>query len=280
MASIPETLLTQIAKHWGYEVGDKVRQEIESVIGAHNVDIDRLQSAIATIQQLLDADPSTEEFDVGQNIITQLTDHLARITNLENEVAKLKGDENTVGSVAYAVKQERDARVAADQALQEQIDQIKGGGSGSIASLQSEVDTIEQAVGLNDDGTYTPNSNANYISDATSIKDATEKLDAAIKSVEQQVADAKSEAMSYAEQVAQQEAEQAKTEAIEQAKNDVFNTIANISAATLASIFRHAMDCAFDGKSREDVLNDSGDCAPAGTNSNSDDASGGDGAVV
>jgi hypothetical protein len=238
---VVRTLLEQIAKHWGWEVGDKVRAEIQSVINAHNIDLEQLQSAIQTIQGLLDADPDTPEFDVGQNIISQLTDHLARITNLENEVATLKADENTPGSVAYAVKQERDraqaaeanlqgqinantadlntlkadentegsvrniaksyvdaeaaARQAADQALQAQIDEIVGGSDGtSLSGLKTEIDNIEAGVGLNEDGTYTPNTATNYIDEATSVVDATEKLDAKLKEVEDRVTAGESQA--------------------------------------------------------------------------------------
>ena len=111
-----QALLEQIGKHWGWQVGNKVKQEIATVVGASNIDMAQLQSAIATIQGLLDADTTTGEFDVGQNIVTQLTDHLARITNLESGLTTLKADENTVGSVAYAVKAEAAARANADRA--------------------------------------------------------------------------------------------------------------------------------------------------------------------
>lgn len=364
--SVPEQLLQEIAKHWGWEVGDKVRQEIQNVVNATNVDLDQLQNAIQTIQGLLDADPSTPEFDVGQNIITQLTDHLTRITNLEGKVATLNGDETTVGSVAYAVKQERDRaqaaeanlqsqidsntasintlngdetvegsvakkvkdavdaekaeREAADAALQAQIDELTGGSSGSISSLQSEIDAVEAGAGLNEDGSYSANTSANYIDNATSLKNADEILDAELKrvedkvdnnkvladnaiagldsrlttaegtletltgdetvegSVKKQVADATAEAKSYADQVAQAKADEAKTQAVEEAKSDIYNTIANISAATLASIFRQALDCGFSGATKDDVLNGTGDCAAAGGGDNGGD--GGDGAVI
>ena len=231
-----EGLLHSISKHWGWHVGNKVKQEIEAVIGAQDVDIQQLQSAIETIQGLLDADPDTPEFDVGQNIVTQLSDHLSRITSLETDVATLKGDENTVGSVAYAVKQERDRAQAAE------------------AGLQSEIDAIEAGAGLNDDGSYTANPDANYISDATSLKDADDKLDAAINSVG---AAAVATAKQYADETFVK-------------KEDV----AAISAETLASMFRSAMDCGFNGASIEDVIGGTGDCAQA--NGGGD----GDGAVL
>jgi len=225
-----QLLLEQIAKHWGWEVGNKVKQEIATVVGASDIDMTQLQSAIATIQGILDADTSTGEFDVGANIVTQLTDHLARIVGLENGIATLNGSDATVGSVAYAVKVEREraeaveatqqsnidgvsadvatlngddtvagsvakavkdgvdaeatARANADTALQDQIDVITGGGTGSVAGLQSEVDATQTGAGLEDDGTYVANTGTNYIDTATSLKDADEKLDSAIKAVD------------------------------------------------------------------------------------------------
>jgi len=367
---MPQDILALIAKHWGWEVGDKVRQEIQNVINAHDIDINQLQNAIKTIQGLLDADPNTPEFDVGQNIITQLTDHLTRITNLESDVATLKAGEETVGSVAYAVKQERDrataaeanlqsqidsnkqaiqtlngdentegsvakkvkdavdaeaaARIAADQALQDQINEITGGASGSISSLQSEIDAVEAGAGLNEDGTYTANTSTNYIDEATSLKDADEILDSNLRrvedkvdalggqtaqdiqnldsrvstlenevgtlngdentegSVKKQIADAKTEVKQYADNAAQTAANQAEANAKAYADENFVSkdALAQISAVTLASIFRQALDCGFDGKPKDDVLNGTGDCASAGANSASGDGDGGDGAVI
>ncbi len=283
-----QTLIDEIGKHWGWEVGDKVRQEIDAVISAQDVDIDALQSAIQTIQGLLDADPSTEEFDVGQNIVTQLSDHLNRITGLETDVNRLKGDETTVGSVAYAVKQERDRATAVEVGLRTDVDAnasaidtlngddtVEGSvaktvkdsldpliqqGTVEFAAVHTEIDSVETGAGLNDDGTYTAKSDANYIADATSLKDADEKLDAAIKNVDTQ---------------ATMKAQVAENNAKDYA-DDTFVTkeqLANISAATLASIFRQALDCGFAGESKDDVLNGTGDCATAS-------GDGGDGAVI
>ena len=48
-------------------------------------------------------------------------------------------------------------------------------------TLQAEVDATQAGAGLGTDGTYTANGTANYISAATSLKDADNKLDAALK---------------------------------------------------------------------------------------------------
>lgn len=52
---------------------------------------------------------------------------------------------------------------------------------GLIDGLQTELDDTQTGAGLNADGTYTANGAANYISTATSLKDADDKLDAQIK---------------------------------------------------------------------------------------------------
>ena len=345
-----QTLLDEIGKHWGWEVGNKVKQEIATVVGASNIDMTQLQSAIATIEGLLDADTSTGEFDVGANIVTQLTDHLARITNLESGLTTLKADENTVGSVAYAVKAERTralsaeaglqagidantasvstlngddtvdgsvakavkdgvdaettARANADTALQDQIDVITGGGTGSVAGLQAEVNAVEAGAGLEDNGTYLANNGANYIATATSLKDADNKLDSAIKALEtaqnsnktagdtatanaQAKADANETAIATLNgddtvvgsvaKTAKDTAELASAGAVATAKTYADATfvtksdITAIDATALSAMFRKAMDCGFSGATIDDVLNGTGDCATAG---------GGDGAVI
>lgn len=53
--------------------------------------------------------------------------------------------------------------------------------SGDISDLQAELDRTQKGGGLNEDGTYTPNGNTYYINNATSLANADDKLDEAIK---------------------------------------------------------------------------------------------------
>ena len=48
----------------------------------------------------------------------------------------------------------------------------------TTAELQTEIDDVETGAGLGDDGTYTADSTTNYLTGATSLKDADKKLDA------------------------------------------------------------------------------------------------------
>ncbi|QAU04511.1 hypothetical protein Va1_172 [Vibrio phage Va1] len=50
-----------------------------------------------------------------------------------------------------------------------------------ITSVQNELNTTQSSAGLNSSGSYTANSSANYINNATTLKDADNKLDAQIK---------------------------------------------------------------------------------------------------
>jgi hypothetical protein len=345
-----QALLQLVSKHFGHAVGKKIKDEISVIVGANDIDLAQLQASIATIQGMLDADEGTVEFDVGANIVTQLTDHLARITGLEAGLVTLNANESTVGSVAYAVKAERDravvaeatlqsgidantadvatlngddtvagsvaktvkdavdaealTRANADTALQDQIDVITGGGTGSVAGLQTEVNATQVGAGLEEDGSYLANNGANYIDTATSLKDADNKLDSAIKAVDdariadksagdtavanaQAKADANETAIATLNgddtvdgsvaKVAKDSAVLASAGAVATAKTYADATfvtkadIAVIDEVALYTLFTNAINCGFSGASITDVLNGTGDCADAG---------GGDGAVI
>ena len=55
--------------------------------------------------------------------------------------------------------------------------------------VAAELNAIETGAGLNADGTYTANGSANYIADATSLKDADNKLDTAVKNISDSLLD-------------------------------------------------------------------------------------------
>lgn len=54
---------------------------------------------------------------------------------------------------------------------------------GEVIVAKKEIDAVETGAGLGVDGSYTANTNTNYIKEASSLKDADEKLDKAIKGV-------------------------------------------------------------------------------------------------
>lgn len=54
---------------------------------------------------------------------------------------------------------------------------------GKVAPVQSELDAVETAVGLNADGTYAAPANTNYLGTSTSVSDALVKLDTEAKTI-------------------------------------------------------------------------------------------------
>jgi len=80
-----QTLFQCLAQTFGEETGRAVKAEIQSVINLGQIDVAALNAKITTIQNLLDADPNTPEFDIATNLITQLTSLSNRIGVLEND---------------------------------------------------------------------------------------------------------------------------------------------------------------------------------------------------
>lgn len=118
----------------GAQTGEAIRTEINNLLGMPNIDLTALQQAVAAIQGLLDSDPTTEGFQTGQNIITQLVALGNRLDALENStvVAQLQVLVNSIGTQLAA---ETLARQEADAALQ-----------ASFLALTAQFDTLSQQV--------------------------------------------------------------------------------------------------------------------------------------
>ena len=66
-----------------------------------------------------------------------------------------------------------------------ELDVYGDGGSGSSdMSIMEEIEKIKNGAGLDEDGTYTPDSTTNYLTEASSLKDADKKLDTKVKNIE------------------------------------------------------------------------------------------------
>ena len=83
----------------------------------------------------------------------------------------------------FAVDTEIDRATTAEQNLQNQIDSLNG----TSSDIQDELDQTQLGAGLEIDGTYSANLSAEYIGAASSLKDADNKLDAALLSVDNRV---------------------------------------------------------------------------------------------
>ncbi len=73
---------------------------------------------------------------------------------------------------------------AIDNAVTEKFDELSGF---SIDAIQEELDRTQLNIGLDEFGNYIKSTTSNYIASAISIKDATEKLDTAIKNTDNKI---------------------------------------------------------------------------------------------
>ena len=137
-----EELFGCIATQFGIETGIAIKSEIDALLGMPNVDVQALQAAIAQIQSLLDSDPNTPGFQIGQNIINQLVSLGDRITALENDtvVASLQ---TMVISLGQDLASEVTRATAAEQALQDLIDGL----TSQLTTLQTTVEGLSVQPG-------------------------------------------------------------------------------------------------------------------------------------
>ena len=133
----------------------------------------------------------TELSAATEEIRQDLQNEIARAIEIEQRIS---GDVTTLGiSVIEDVEElqyeidtisaETNALSASVMSMGESIDDIED----NLNSLQNEIDNIESGAGLNADGTYSPIPSANYISGATTLKEADLILDTNLKSISNNV---------------------------------------------------------------------------------------------
>lgn len=141
----------------------------------NNVDIELVRSELTAV--MAQADDIQAELDVtqasaglsttGEYVAQSYREYIPGATSLDNADELLD----------FALKSEEQTRIAIDSSLQQQLD-------AEIATreaLQAEVDVTQSNIGISPAGTYTANNSANYIDTSTTIVDATEDLDSALK---------------------------------------------------------------------------------------------------
>jgi hypothetical protein len=102
----------------------------------------------------------------------------ANQTAISNEAILRESEDTTLQG---NIDSEAATRSAEDLILQGNIDAEESARIGADSAIQSELDATQSGAGLAPSGAYTANGTANYISAATSLKDADNKLDAALK---------------------------------------------------------------------------------------------------
>lgn len=132
----------------------------------------------------------------GEIIYTIGESDIASASALTAEIAARKavdgvnGDAYTADTNAHYINN-ANSLYGADQALDTALYTV----SGKTDAAQAEIDAIETAVGLNADGTYSPNTTNNYTSAATSVNGAIDALDDAVKANEDAIAQANQDAI-------------------------------------------------------------------------------------
>lgn len=76
--------LQALFERLGIVTGAAVSQKVSEALSLTGTDVTELQARMNTIESILDADPNTPEFDVAQNIVTQLTTLTTRLDNAED----------------------------------------------------------------------------------------------------------------------------------------------------------------------------------------------------
>ena len=89
--------------------------------------------------------------------------HIIDSAKLEEDIQSMSG---SIGDIEQELREEIERAIAKED------------------TLQSEIDATQTGAGLENDGSYVPESTATYVSDATSLKDADTKLDEELARVE------------------------------------------------------------------------------------------------
>ena len=107
--------------------------------------------------------------------------------NIATNSTNISNNYGAMSSNATAIADEATARAAADADLQTQIDNLPNSVPSIGAVVEDLLDGTQEGAGLNADGSYVQSGSANYISAATSLANADDLLDAAIKAVQDDV---------------------------------------------------------------------------------------------
>lgn len=135
-------------------------------------------SSIQTLTDAINSEASTRESDdntLSSDISAEEAARIAADSSLQTAI------NNEISARQSAVSSEATTRANADSALQAEIDAEEVARANADSALQSELDATQSGAGLGTDGSYSANGSGNYISEASSLKDADNKLDAALK---------------------------------------------------------------------------------------------------
>ena len=151
--------------------------------------------AAAQLQLKLDGatlTKSTSGVRVASSVITDISTLQSDATSLQSELdatqtgAGLGADGSYTANGSTNYLGSATSLVSADEALDAQIksvaDSVAGSVTTGISGLQTEVDNVEAAAGLNTDGTFSAHSGTNYLDSATTMKEVDAALDSQLAS--------------------------------------------------------------------------------------------------
>lgn len=152
----------------------------------HTNDIAALVEADAEQDALIAAAATKDELsDAKQTLNAAIQGNTTAINTINDTIPEINSRIDTiVKTTVPGLEAAINGKVAQDD-----FDTLSGtvdGHTAAISGINTEIDNLEAATGF--EGVYSANSSANYIKNATSLKDADDKLDAAIKSVADSVA--------------------------------------------------------------------------------------------
>lgn len=167
------------------QVTNYVNAQIGNVTAAEGAESAARIAADAALQTELDAAEAAVGLN-GDGTFTAPTgtNYINAATTVMNAVELL---DTAAGVNAAAIAAESTARATADTAFSNNLATEITNRTNADTNLQNEINATQVGAGLNTSGDYVQSTGANYIAAATSLADADNKLDSAVKAVSDRV---------------------------------------------------------------------------------------------
>ena len=187
-------------------------EDLDAAMKALQDDVDANELASDNAESTLQGNINTVQNDVNQNEIDSDAADVTlqgNINTVQNDVNQNELDsdaadvtlQGNINTVQNDVNQNELDSDAADGTLQDNINTVQGDVDqneidsdaadvtlqGNINTVQDELDASQTGAGLGTDGAYTANGSTTYLTGSTSLVDADEDLDAAMKALQDDV---------------------------------------------------------------------------------------------
>ncbi len=144
---------------------------------------DTLVNAVNEVHTDVDAEKvraETEEANLDGRINQEVSERVAQDNLIEGSIGlNLDGTYTPYGAGAYVAT--TSTVMGSIQNLDTNLKRVDDALASEISTRSSHDDVLELSIGLNADGSYAPDTDANYVAVATSVVDATSKLDDQVK---------------------------------------------------------------------------------------------------